>query len=273
MKTLLVYFLLISSNVFSGHERGNGGDEIRMKFIEIGQQVLIDYEFQLKMVLGPTRYNQMKMNNSVENIQLNTSALFDNYSSQVSAIENDGIITLYVGEKDPELSWSNIINSSRANKLVLHELIRSSGLNDDNYIYSSQIIKSNIQKKSFNEFDVSLKEGLNLFTNKQLKTKGKKEIVSSSLDNCGEVREYTLGMNMNLNCSGLENYFICDLEDALYQKQLLRFSIEKTTQIMSLINTDFHQIYAECKLKENHYQSCKSGERKMIKTVNCGFIL
>ena len=60
MKFLFLLTVFMSTNLFAGHEVGNGGDEIRMIFVEQAQKVLRTNEDSIIKVLGHRALAEME---------------------------------------------------------------------------------------------------------------------------------------------------------------------------------------------------------------------
>lgn len=153
MKVLLILalsILTISNTVLAkptvrsgGSGVGNGGDTVRLRFISTGQGIIEYYKDGFKSIddvlISPIL---LKRHLNIQTIRTSKDLLIDNLGNPVSAIGEPGSITLYVGDEIPELHWDNIFKNSRlANIMVLHELLRAQGINDDNYVYSSIVLK------------------------------------------------------------------------------------------------------------------------------------
>lgn len=121
---------------------GNGGDTVRLRFINTGNGILEYYKEGFKSIsdvlVSPLF---LKVHLNIKTISTSKEILIDNLGNPVSAIGEPGKITLYVGEAIPELHWNSIFKNSRlANIMVLHELLRAQGINDDNYVYSTKVL-------------------------------------------------------------------------------------------------------------------------------------
>lgn len=151
MRVLLILALSIFTlsntaakpRISGGSGVGNGGDTVRLRFISTGQGIIDYYKEGFKSInevlVSPI---VLKRHLNIQTIKTSKDLLIDNLGNPVSAIGEPGSITLYVGDEIPELHWDNIFKNSRlANIMVLHELLRAQGINDDNYIYSTLVLK------------------------------------------------------------------------------------------------------------------------------------
>ncbi|MGK0367423.1 MAG: hypothetical protein ACI9QD_000558 [Thermoproteota archaeon] len=122
---------------------GNGGDYIRMKFLEVGNFVLQNYKQGLNQIQDTTSVEQLRSVLNIDVIQLSREPLFDNQGSAVDAIGEYRKILLYEGNSISKTGWIGIFERKElVEKLVLHEILRAAGVNDDNYYYSSKVLKS-----------------------------------------------------------------------------------------------------------------------------------
>ncbi|MEQ1723692.1 MAG: DUF4360 domain-containing protein [Pseudobdellovibrio sp.] len=118
-----------------GHKVGNGGDYLRGQFILIGQQVLEHIE--KSDLANDTRLNlnDLKDTLDINKISVVNDLLIDNTGSVVDAIGIPGLILL---QSD---SWNEHFEKQRnVYYLVFHEMLRSAGVNDDNYVISKLVL-------------------------------------------------------------------------------------------------------------------------------------
>lgn len=118
-----------------GHKVGNGGDYLRGQFILIGEQVL--QHIEKSDLANDTRLNlnDLKDTLDINKISVVDDLLIDNTGSVVDAIGVPGLILL---QSD---SWNEHFEKQRnVYYLVLHEMLRSAGVNDDNYVISKLIL-------------------------------------------------------------------------------------------------------------------------------------
>ncbi|EPZ49620.1 hypothetical protein M902_1149 [Bacteriovorax sp. BAL6_X] len=182
MKVLLILalsFLTLSTHAGErpllregGSGVGNGGDTVRLRFISTGNGILEYYKEGFKSIsnvlISPLF---LKPHLNIKTISTSKEILIDNLGNPVSAIGEPGKIILYVGEDIPELHWNNIFKNSRlANIMVLHELLRAQGINDDNYVYSTKVlVKQDIL--SFGDFKMKwAKQSFDIVENTQLRS-------------------------------------------------------------------------------------------------------
>jgi hypothetical protein len=122
---------------------GNGGDFVRMKFMEVGNFVLKNYKDGLREIETLASIDDLRKTLDIRVIKLAANPLVDNGGSKVDAIGTPGSIILFEGNLNEGTGWYGIFSKADlVEKLVLHEMLRAAGVNDDNYIYSSKVLKS-----------------------------------------------------------------------------------------------------------------------------------
>ncbi len=142
----IIFFAFFSISTFAQVEfesggGGNGGDYIRMKFIEVGNFILKNYKEGLREIEPVTDVDALRNTLDIRVIKLSSSPLVDNGGSKVDAIGSQGKILLYEGNQNLGTGWYGIFSKADlVEKLVLHEMLRAAGVNDDNYIYSSKVL-------------------------------------------------------------------------------------------------------------------------------------
>lgn len=151
MLKVFLFILMLSLNLFAGTGAGNGGDFVRMEFIRIGNSICETFEsgFQkIKPQLNKgedyklNKLSDLKNYLNINFISTSVDPLFDNRGNLVNALGSREGIILYVGDFYKELSWSSILRNRRYSvKLVLHEMLRGHGVNDDDYKYSDPILE------------------------------------------------------------------------------------------------------------------------------------
>ena len=143
---ILLSLVLFSSTVFaqgSGMSGGggNGGDYIRMKFIEIGNFILQNYKDNIGSTNSEISLLKLRSTLDINIIKTSSIPLKDNQGNDVDAIGESNKIILYAGDPSQKTGWYGIFSrGDLVEKLVLHEMLRAIGINDDNYIYSSLIL-------------------------------------------------------------------------------------------------------------------------------------
>lgn len=127
-------------NKFSteGHKVGNGGDYIRSVFIQMGENINEYLETTEAGSQIVTTHNldlvSLKATLTTESIVLTNDILIDNTGSVVDAIGVPGLIILN------SASWLDHFEKERnVYYLVLHEMLRSSAVDDDDFVISKDI--------------------------------------------------------------------------------------------------------------------------------------
>ncbi len=135
---VMILFLLFSYSAFAGHFVGNGGDYIRGTFIQVGQTVLNHLQ-ETDLGSSLVTKNQLsiaelEMTLDIQKINVTDQDLIDNTGSLVDAIGIPGSVTL---QAEP---WFEHFEKERdVYYLVFHEMLRSAGVNDDNYKISQAL--------------------------------------------------------------------------------------------------------------------------------------
>lgn len=122
-----------------GHKVGNGGDYIRSTFIQMGENVseYLETTDAGHAVVSKNGLNldELKATLTTERIALTNEILIDNTGSVVDAIGVPGLIILN------SASWLDHFEKERnVYYLVLHEMLRSSAVNDDDFVISKDIV-------------------------------------------------------------------------------------------------------------------------------------
>ncbi len=135
-KLSLVFALTIGLSAVplqAGHFVGNGGDHIRATFFIMGEVILKYLEKEGQPIVQEHHLDLHKLASALDitKVKVTDAVLIDNTYSVVDAIGVPGSITLN------SRAWSQYIESEAdIYYLVLHEMLRENGINDDNYIIS-----------------------------------------------------------------------------------------------------------------------------------------
>jgi hypothetical protein len=137
-KFILATGLIFSPLARSAYKVGNGGDYIRATYIKMGEAIINYLENTEKgqNLLKAKSINIATIAASLDisKIEVNEQLLRDNSGSVVEALGEPDKVILH------KESWFNHFEKSRdIYFLVFHEMLRSAGINDDNYIISSEI--------------------------------------------------------------------------------------------------------------------------------------
>lgn len=129
---------IFASNAFAGHRVGNGGDYIRANYISMGEAItefLKETEQGQKIVeASDLNVADLAATLDIEKVTVVDEVLRDNSGSVVEAIGEPGAVTL-----NKEAWFQHFENERDIYYLVLHEMLRSAGVNDDNYVISRAI--------------------------------------------------------------------------------------------------------------------------------------
>ena len=134
---ILAALLLISSLALAGGTViGNGGDYTRSTFLKVGESVLSFLKDSPAGIALTTTHSldldKLRETLSIYKIAVSPTPLRDNTGSLVDAIGIPGSITLN-GD-----AWMTHFEKNRdVSFLVFHEMLRSAGINDDNYVISN----------------------------------------------------------------------------------------------------------------------------------------
>lgn len=137
-KFVFAIAVLAQVSAWSAYRVGNGGDYIRATYIRMGEAII---DYLENTTSGQEIVKSKKLNLSsltstltIEKIEISDLVLRDNSGSVVEALGEPNKVVL---NKE---SWFNHFEKSRdVYFLVFHEMLRSSGVNDDNYVISSSV--------------------------------------------------------------------------------------------------------------------------------------
>jgi hypothetical protein len=140
MKVLNLIALLIFPLVASadGTVIGNGGDYVRSTFFRVGESAINYLHSDPDGRRLVTEYNlsldALRLTLNIKVVTVTADTLRDNRGSIVDAIGTPGSITLNSGAwiKYFEKNWD-------VTYLVVHEMLRSANVNDDNYVISKHL--------------------------------------------------------------------------------------------------------------------------------------
>lgn len=133
--TVIGISLLVCVTGHASDGKGNGGDFIRQLFIERGNQIVSFLE-KKESTLSFFRRNEITSKSlrnvlRIEVIKVSAEALKDNQGSAVDAIGAPGRIVL------DQSAWRTyLMKGIKLDRMILHEMLRAIGKNDDNYIIS-----------------------------------------------------------------------------------------------------------------------------------------
>jgi hypothetical protein len=128
----------LSFRADAGHRMGNGGDYIRATFMQMGGAV-VDYLKTTPEGRALVQDNRLDTDAladtlSIDVVKVSDVPLLDNGNSQVDAIGEPDSITL------SHDAWFEHFERDRdVYFLVLHEMLRAKGIDDDNYVISGSL--------------------------------------------------------------------------------------------------------------------------------------
>lgn len=136
MKTILIFLTLIMQTAWAGNVVGNGGDYVRETFFAVGRAVVkfVQESPEAKLKLAEAKISVEDLTNtlSIDIVKVTEDKLVDNGGSVVDAKGEPGSILIN------KFSWFEHFERGRdVYSLVLHEMLRAKGVNDDNYVFSS----------------------------------------------------------------------------------------------------------------------------------------
>lgn len=135
---ILSALMVLSQATFAGHFVGNGGDHLRATYIRMGDAVIdfLKETDQGSAIVKKAQLNVGDLDASLDiaKISVTNNTLRDNSGSVVEAIGVPGSVTLN------QEAWANHFESELdVYYLVFHEMLRSAGVNDDNYVVSASL--------------------------------------------------------------------------------------------------------------------------------------
>lgn len=221
MKAIFVIFLLFPLFCWAGGSGGgNGGDTVRMRFFSIGHNIIDYYKSGFKNIQSVVSDPEELRNYlNIKVVKTSVELLYDNLGNPVNAIGENNRIILYVGDAYKELSWTNILKDQRsAQVLILHELLRAHGVNDDNYIYSNIVLKEQdiIEGKKFHfRWSIDSEEAINSALALSFKSMDLEEEISiyektfekiKSINNLPYANFISLQVNLSENISTSDSF-------------------------------------------------------------------
>ncbi len=131
--------LLVGSSVSqAGFEVGNGGDYVRGSFLKLGNQVIdfLDNTAEGRLLVATSNIDLLILKSTLdaEKIRVEIGELRDWRGSLADATGTPGLITLQAD------AWTRHFETERdIYFLVLHEMLRSAGVDDNSYVISQAI--------------------------------------------------------------------------------------------------------------------------------------
>jgi hypothetical protein len=140
-KKILVVMALLILPFYSGvtgNREGNGGDHVRGTYIKMGRAI-VGYLTQTKQgseLAAEKGLDLAKLEDTltIDKIAVAEGELKDNGGSDVDATGVPGLVTLR-----KEIWVEHFEKERDVYYLVFHEMLRSAGYNDDNYVYSQPL--------------------------------------------------------------------------------------------------------------------------------------
>lgn len=258
--------LFITLSSFAGNEGGNGGDPIRLGFLAEATKLIENKSVEIRQVLGENFITNLRPKLDVNNLILEDELLYDNKGSLASAVYEKGKIKLYTGSEYPDLAWSYLlkVNSIRP-KMVLHEIIRLAGVNDDNYYFTNQILGN---EELFLSQIVALPDSKYPLTSAQMIQKGiyYRPVYENVCEE--EMEGYRVEATVALNCHP-EKYY-CEFNEVFNDTFIFSLNFkEKEGYQENLRELNEKRINAVLLCD---YQRCPLGE-EVAGTMNCSIRL
>lgn len=278
MKCLLMILLtVVSINSYSksearGHEGGNGGDPIRLEFIKIGKELLTEYKVAITSRFGKDKLQRLEESLSIKHISLSDKVLYDNGASLVSALGDTNGIVLYIGNEQPDLTWNNLLsNKTTARKIIFHEMLRFAGINDDDYIYTNELIKLS-GKVNLNQI-IELPETIQPLTISDLVSKGLRyDFAPQSL--CGDAEGFQLSLTTDIECSQGNN--TCSVKNIWTNSELFEFQLSssaKNNRFISSAILNKTRGVLSCDYKREIKNDCASDTQEIASSLSCNLLL
>lgn len=111
-----------------------------------GIEILREYSEEIRRILGPEVNNRMRKNLHDSRLIFSYHLLTDARGQYTSSImQADGSVVLYVGDQEPNLNWSRLMQekSLYLDQSILHNLLEQSQVDDFNMRLSRRIIREN----------------------------------------------------------------------------------------------------------------------------------
>lgn len=158
MKFLMSIFILMGiagpQQLFAAGHEGNGGDLIEAFFISTGNRILntLSKSRAAQKLLKSHQLSIEMLRSTLiaSKIETSVNPLFDSFDQMSDALGSKDKITLY----KPVWIFYQAMNQD-VDSLVLHEMIRSLGRNDDNYVISNSFVPLGQWKSSEDLFRLS----------------------------------------------------------------------------------------------------------------------
>lgn len=115
---------------------------VRTDFLREGQAVLRTYESELKRRFGLRTVGLIRNRLKHDNVTVSERALMNGRNQYTRSTNQNFLITLYVGNERPNLSWRNYYSKRTPayTRLVMHELLLLGEIDDRNFYYTDQIL-------------------------------------------------------------------------------------------------------------------------------------
>ena len=137
-KLFLITLLISSANSAYAHKVGNGGDYLRATYIAMGKSTLkyLNDTKEGNEILSKHGLSSSRLEDTLDInlIKVTEQTLIDNTGSVVDALGIVDLVTL-----NSSAWFEHFQNGRDVYYLVFHEMLRSAGVNDDNYIISKQL--------------------------------------------------------------------------------------------------------------------------------------
>lgn len=118
-------------------------EAIRQDFVVRGQELLRQYDDELRRAYGPRTVNLIRNRLKFENIQATEQLLLDERNAYTWSDHRDSLVVLYTGREEPRLSWRRFREGrdlTQYSRFVMHELLLLGNINDENFHQTDRIL-------------------------------------------------------------------------------------------------------------------------------------
>lgn len=122
-------------------------EALRTSFINDGKALLLRYEEKLKDMFGLRTVALIRNRLKRENVQFSERLLYNDRNEYARSTNRDYLVTLYVGQEQPKLSWRGYkLQDKNYVRLIMHELLLLGEIADHNYYYTERVLRPVIRR-------------------------------------------------------------------------------------------------------------------------------